>query len=239
MNCLECRRLTLIDPLDDNPARKKHLESCERCARFSEQMLWQDNLIKEAAQVEVPDGFAARILLNQSLQPTSRRPTRGHWLALAASFLLAIAIGPGMISDMFYQPLEDGLVAHMNKHDLMEHADHVHVSDPDEIREVLAAVDTAVPGELGSIVEATTCVINGEVMAHLLMEKDDEHFVVFVIPQQSVVERNFSQGQWIGQFVNVDHGSLAVLNYDGVNLAQASSHFAELFNQSLDGNHSI
>lgn len=239
MNCLECRRLTLINPIDGNPARIQHLETCERCGRFSEQILRQDDLIREATQVEAPDGFAARILLNQALQPTSRRPTRGHWLALAASFLLALAIGPGFINDTFFRPLEDGLVAHMNKHDMLANAAHVHVSEPDKIREVLAAAETAMPGDLGSIVEATTCVINGEVMAHLLMEKDDEHFVVFVIPQQSVIERNFSQDRWIGQIVNVEHGSIAVLNHDGVNLAQASTHFAELFNEPLSSNQAI
>ncbi len=231
MNCLECRRLTLINPQDDNPARKRHLEECDGCGRFARQILKQDDLIREATQIEAPEGFAARILLNQSLQPTSRRPTRWHWLSLAASFLLALAFVPALIDDA---PLiEQDLVAHMNKHDMFQGADHVHVSEPEQIEKVLAFSDTALPGDLGGILEATTCVIDGQVMAHLLMQKDNEEFVVFIIPQQSIAARTYSDEKWAGQLVNIDHRSLAVFNHDGSNLRTASSHFAEVFSTPL------
>lgn len=239
MNCLECRRLTLINPQDDNPARTRHLQECERCARFSEQIMQQDELIREAALVDVPEGFAARILLNQSLQPTSRRPTRWNWLSLAASLFLAVTLYtgavlvPGMINETFYRPFENDLVAHTSKHDMFAHVSHEHITDPEKIREVLAVSDTALPGEFGSILDATTCVIDGIEMAHLLMEKDNEQFVVYVIPQQSIVERTFRHSNWAGQLVNVDHRSLAVLNRDGVNLEAASSHFAKVLSTPL------
>jgi len=142
-------------------------------------------------------------------------------------------IAPGVINDTFYRPFENDLVAHTSKHDMMSYVSHEHISDPEKIREVLAVSDTALPGELGSILDATTCVTDGIEMAHLLMEKDDQQFVVYVIPQQSIVERSFSHGDWAGQLVKVDHRSLAVLNRDGVNLDAASSHFAEVLSAPL------
>ncbi len=233
MNCLECRRLTLINPLDNNPVRLRHLETCDGCGAFADQLLRQDDLIREATQVGLPDGFAARILLNQSLQSTPRRPARRYWLSLAATVLLAIVLGPMVIDTTVYRPFENELIAHMNKHDMLANANHIHVAEPEEIASVLRVVDTALPSESGSIIAATTCIVDGKTMAHLLMERSGEQFVVFVIPQRSVIERSFTNNDWAGQIVKVDHRSLAVLNHDGANLSPASSHFAQVLSRPL------
>lgn len=229
MNCLECRRLTLIDPGDTNPARATHLDGCSGCTSFARQLQQQDEWIREAARIEVPEGFAARILLNQSLQPQSRRPTRRVWLGLAATLLFGLALAPSLLDNLFYKPLENDLLAHIAKHDVLAGHEHREISSPEKIEEVLLAADTAMPGEIGNILYASTCVIDGETMAHLLVANGDEEYVVFVMPQRSVIERAFTREGWSGQFATANNRSYAVLNQNGVGLTTAANTFASQF----------
>lgn len=233
MNCLECRRLTLIDPRDDNPARATHIDGCPACAAFARKMLEQDELIREAARVEVPEGLAARVLLNRSLRSASRRPSPRVWVALAATVLLAVALTPALIDSMFYKPFEQEIVAHMSRHDVLTGFEHQHVSSPQRIEEVLISANTAMPGEIGNILYASTCVVDGETMAHLLVENGDDEFVVFVMPQRTVVERAFTLDDWSGQFVTAGNRSVAVINRNGAGLDRAADRFSEQFGRPL------
>lgn len=231
MNCLESRRLTLINPNDENPARLAHNKICASCSLFLEKMLLQDELIRDAANVDTPEGFAARILLNQSLQSASRRPTRVVWLGLAASFFLAVALLPSLMQDLFYRPLETELVAHVDAHDML--GSPVQVADPSKIRRVLAAAGTGMPSNFGNILSATTCVVDGEVMAHLLVESGEDQYIVFLIPQSSLNERSFEHDDWAGQIARVNNRSIAVLARNGSALQLATDAFTAQFSQPL------
>lgn len=233
MNCLETRRLTLINPRDSHPARLVHLQECDSCNRFARKLVAQDELIKEATKVDLPEGFAARILLNQSLQSASRRPTRWTWLGLAASFLLAIVFLPTLIEDSFYSPFETELVAHVSAHNVFSKNAHDHVTEPERIRQILASAGTEMPEDAGNIIYASTCVIDGDVMAHLLVENNEQQYVVFVMPQSAVAERSFSHADWAGQIARVNNRSIAVLNQTGAGLQPATTVFSEQFAQPL------
>jgi anti-sigma factor RsiW len=238
MNCLECRRLTLIDPNDDTAARLTHLESCAGCIAFTNQMLEQDELMREATNVEVPEGFAARILLNQSLHAQSRRPTR-WWLSLAASIVIAVVFAPEIVSNVVYQPFEDELVSHVDAHDVLSGKIHEHVTEPGKIRQVLAATGTDMPDYADNILYAATCIIDGEVMAHLLVEDNDEQYVVFLIPQSTVIERGFQHANWSGQLARVNNRTMAVLNRNGDPLETATDALTKQFERTLSSGTTI
>jgi len=233
MNCLETRRLSLINPQDGHPARLAHLRECDTCARFARQLVAQDELIREATKVELPEGFAARILLNQSLKSVSPRSTRWTWLGLAASFLLAITFLPAVIQDAFYSPFETELIAHVTAHDVLTKDAHDHMTQPAKIRQVLASAGTEMPDNAGNIIYASTCVIDGEVMAHLLVENGDQPYVVFLMPQRSVAERTFNRANWAGQITKINNRSIAVLNQTGTGLHVATTAFSQQFSQPV------
>ena len=156
MNCLEFRRKTLIDPGNQTPAMTMHQDTCSTCANFFEQMSRQDELIREAIDIDVPEGFAARILLNQSLQSQSRRPTRWYWLSLAASFLVALMLVPLFTGDdhehiasVDYHGTE--ILAHMEAHDVFHHDSSMPAKAMD-VQQVLANANTAVPDEIGNVI---------------------------------------------------------------------------------------
>jgi hypothetical protein len=238
MNCLEFRRLTLIDPSDENEARLSHRDSCDRCARFVEQMLRQDELIREATAIEPSDGFAARILLNQSLQHQSRRPTRMIWLSLAASFFLALAIVPAL--NKTEAPFADALASHSHAHDILQANFNANRSSRSDIAQTLASVNTALPTAAGNIIHASTCVVEGQVMAHLLIEDNNQQYVLYLIPEQLLENSTFSVNHWSGRTVTVGQGrSLAVMNRSGTGLVEAADRFSRQFNQPLSSGDTI
>lgn len=91
MNCLEFRYLVLTDPYDS--ALDEHAETCQACTRFRSEIHDMDSDAEKALAIEVPDGLAARILLNQSLSAAPRPQTKWVSYGLAASFAAALVIG--------------------------------------------------------------------------------------------------------------------------------------------------
>ena len=65
MNCLEFRQLALADPYD--PALTEHAAGCVKCTKFRQEILDMDSDLEKAFAIPVPEGLAARVLLNQSL----------------------------------------------------------------------------------------------------------------------------------------------------------------------------
>ena len=232
MNCLEFRRLSLIDPEDEDVGRQLHADGCPECAAFAQDLLRQNELIREATEVEVPDGFAARILLNQSLQLQSRRPTRAVWLSLAASILLAVALIPAIVDQVFYQPFEEELVAHLGYHDVLKHSGST-PADPAKIAEVLTVANTAMPTSTENIIYASTCVIDGVKMAHLLVKNGDDEYVLMLLPEEHFSARTFQYANWFGKSASVNGRELLVIDRHGLSLDRAAEAFSSQFSEPL------
>lgn len=101
MNCLECRQLILADP--DDTACTEHLSGCEQCTRFREEIVAMDHDVALAFKVPVPEGLAARVLLNQSLTHRQKTTTWVRY-SLAASFAAALVIAAGLLSQGNNEP---------------------------------------------------------------------------------------------------------------------------------------
>lgn len=91
MNCLEFRRLLLLDPRHKGTQQEQHAAECPACARLAADAASFDAKLEEAALVPVPDALAERVLLRRKMRPAARY---GTW-ALAASLLIAVALGVG------------------------------------------------------------------------------------------------------------------------------------------------
>ena len=125
MNCLEFRQLALADPYDS--ALDVYAESCPQCTKFREEILSIDNDIEKALNVEVPEGLAARILLNQSL---SEPDTTQTWFryGMAASFAAALVVGAFVLNNTADEPtpsveiaaVEPAVAAPMVKTDMVK-----------------------------------------------------------------------------------------------------------------------
>lgn len=67
MNCLEARRIITTDIKDKSERLAQHLSECPVCKGFYDRQVKLNSTLKEALEVDVPEGLEARILLQQSL----------------------------------------------------------------------------------------------------------------------------------------------------------------------------
>ena len=242
MNCLEFRRKTLIEPGNQSPAMIMHRDKCPTCAKFAELIARQDEHTKEAFNIDVPEGFAARILLNQSLQSQSRRPTRWYWLSLAASFFVALMLAPLFVGDDAEQvhPYHGtDILAHMEAHDVL-HSHHANPAKAMDVQQVLASANTAMPVEISNVIYAATCVIEGERVAHLLVRNGDSEYVVFLIPESTLIDGPFSNARFNGQLARLNARTMAVFGDAGdTDLSEATENFRRQFALPLGSGETI
>ena len=205
MNCLEFRQLKLSDPYCISEEADLHQSGCSNCARFEREIRGLDDSIRTALTVAVPEGFAAKVLLNQSLQSHPRRPKRWYWLSLAASFLLAVIV---------YQFLPRETLAD----DIFSHMEYEQVHDlpgdisEDEVRKVLYSVRGDADTTLGKVTFASVCFVNDRLAAHFVVEDGDERYTLMIIPKEIDRQQPFQNDRWRGVIIPHPTGSLAIIS---------------------------
>ncbi len=118
MNCLEFRRAALADPHHPGHEALEHEASCPSCAHFYRELRMQEEALYEAMNLPVPDGLADRVLLHQTRGWRERVFLRFTAPALAASLVLAAALGlvwqfkPDALTP---EMLAAGIVAHVEE----------------------------------------------------------------------------------------------------------------------------
>ena len=67
MNCLSARRIISTDVRQKDATLAQHLNECASCSAFYERQLKFNNKLTQAVEVDVPEGLAARILVEHKL----------------------------------------------------------------------------------------------------------------------------------------------------------------------------
>ena len=207
MNCIEFRQLKLSDPSFESATADEHRDSCETCAQFEEEILSLDLKVDQALSVVVPEGLAARIVLNRSLKQPQRMSTRRVWLSMAASFI-AISV----ISYQFLQqtPTADPLLAHANhKPHEFYGAEHQAITQ-ERLADVLKSINAE--GEVENVVYAAICPVDGEEAVHLVIKDGKDQYTVMLLPELSPSKTfDVDDGMWRGYISPHPAGALAVL----------------------------
>ncbi len=196
MNCLEFRRIRLSDPYTNSPELNSHKSECETCRKFDEDNLQFDKNLYQALKVNVPDGLAAKVLLNQALQPETRMPPRWSWMSIAASFLLA-----GIF--ILYQvsipaSIDAALVEHIKEEQHIVFARSTLLEDA-QIKQVLNSINLNMDGSFGKVTFAANCLIDGEMVGHFVVEQGDASYTLFVVPGENGGELvEFESDDWHG-----------------------------------------
>lgn len=213
MNCIEFRNARFADPYDKREALIEHRTTCVACRRFERDLHVLDGNLREAFKVAVPEGIAARVLLNQSLQTEPRRPTRWYWLSMAASFLIAAFLGIQATNTV---AIDAELVAHIETEAQAVHSKHGAVSEP-RVRQVLNSIDVDGNSNFGKVIFASTCILDGELIAHFVIEEAGQQYTVMLIPSSRVDEEMaFGTHRWRGLISPHKLGSIAVVGNDMV-----------------------
>lgn len=223
MNCLEFRQAALADPGHLAEAAQQHVAACRYCERYLAEIRDLDQQVAEELNVAIPEGLAARVLLNQTFQ---HRRSPGLWLGLAAA--ASVLVGVLLVLTLDPPALEDDVIAHMEYQAHQVHGTTGDLAD-DYVKEVLDVVNGVQAGELGKVAYASPCKIDKQLIAHLVVERDGETFSLFVMPQELKYEHQFSTERWRGTIAPHGNGSLAVIANatSSADIASAANYFGK------------
>tara|TARA_R110002072_G_scaffold64_15_gene528 strand:- start:16455 stop:17177 length:723 start_codon:yes stop_codon:yes gene_type:complete len=229
MNCLEFRHLILSDPYAKPSEAEAHLETCAQCRRFRQEVLDLDSDIEKALNIEVPEGLAARVLLNHSLQ--EQKPRR-KWVqyAMAASVLMAVLFSVTFLNEQSstITPSTKKILAHAahQPHEFYG-SEHQPLANEDVERLMASLQLTA---SIDNVVYAAICPVDGESAAHLVIKDGEDQYTVLLVPEHSP-NKMFSVDDklWRGFVSPHPAGALAVLA--GANDTHAITRIREITNK--------
>ena len=213
MTCDQYREAVAADPSFDGGAA--HLLQCSACQKFRRDMQALDEKIAMALALPVPQlEFPELPELDQSNVATipARQNMRSRWLAIAATVTLAAFLGFRMLgSDVEPSPLAEQIVAHL------EHEPYaLRVTDrpvaEDRLRRVVPAEVSNIDHQVGLITYAQSCVINGNLVPHLVLQGDKGPVTILLMQHESVDAAETVPGEGInGVILPVGSGSIAII----------------------------
>ena len=155
------------------------------------------NIVKQAKQfdanlqallkVDVPEGLADKILLEQSFVVENERIKSGRWhIAIAASIAFIIGVTLPLLNNFSHSPLDIGEVA-------MQHvqAEYYFTAQSNEradlkmVNAKLARYGAQAHGELGDVTYINYCNFEGTPALHMVMQGEKGQITVFVVPSEA------------------------------------------------------
>jgi hypothetical protein len=214
MNCLDFRRLVLVDPRTLTEDARAHALECAACRETLEKQREADDRLFDAMQVPVPDGLADRILVTRGHRPERRRFA---WAIAATLFLTA---GVGLISRRYFtpDPLGAEAIDHV-AHEPQSFTD-IHPVGNDYLPSVLAEQGLKAALALGQVTYTRICPMDGRTARHLVIRTAQGPVTLFLMPDDPNKRRRSvtEMGGMAAVTMPATRGSLAIV---ATSLAQA------------------
>ena len=216
MNCKDYKEAIAADPSQQFDGAE-HASACESCATYRDEILALDQKIAAALQISVPDLKIPDLppISDEDAKivnlPFGRGRTRTTmWIGLAASVLLATVVGVRFFSeDVIYPSLAEEIIAHLD-----HHQDGLKVTDKAVSgRKLAKVVDNDVEDmDAGLITYATSCVINGHTIPHLVIQGERGPITLLLLPDEMIDMAVPLEGVGItGVILPVGNGSIAII----------------------------
>jgi len=216
MNCLEFRRLLLIEPNRDESDFVTHRTNCVECAEHAARATQLETQLYEAVAIKPPEALRDQILLAHAFgHKGPRRALPRRWLAIAASLVLGI----GLLSSLTLQQsgtplraseLEVAVFNHVNHGLDYLHAEHNLQNT--NLERVLTPFGAVLNETLGHLSYASRCDINHHPAVHLVLPGKQGPVTVFMMPNEEVEQRqSIHSSRYNGIIVPTTYGSMAVI----------------------------
>jgi len=216
MQCLDVRRQLTIEPGRDDDALRQHLQQCARCRAFAQQQLQFDGQLMHALRLPVPEGLAARIMLNQSTVAVKRWSSAWHYrgLGLAASLFVVVALVFFVTTRQVpMSPLGKAVLAHV--YDELPHLGEHNAVSSSQLDHLLQQYGVKLQGGLGKVNYAGACPINHHVGVHLVLESAGKPVTVLLMPGETVLSRRLlGDARFRGVIVPLGQGGAAIVAED-------------------------
>lgn len=219
MNCLTARRKITTDIATSDHALMQHIAGCKPCKSFYERQIKFNTLLKTAVEIDVPDGLAARILVEHKLNKKKENSTRYRWSAVAASMMLVVSV---FFVTTFNSPpaLAGVILEHVHHQDQLVLKDKGRVT-LESLNHLLKPHGVRADENLGYATHAGNCDIQGKLGVHIVFTSENAPVTLIVFPQALDSDKSvqISDHVFKGVLMNANKGTtLALLSEDEASL---------------------
>ena len=216
MNCNDYKEAIAADPSQQFDGAS-HAAACESCATYRDDILALDQKIAAALDIALPELTIPELPpigeddANVVNLPFGRgRLYTSAWVGLAASVLFATVLGIRFFTDdVVYESLADEIVAHLD-----HEPDSRRITDKAVSERKLARVveDDVAEMDFGLITYASSCVINGNSIPHLVIQGERGPVTLLLLPDEMIDSAVLLHGVGItGVILPVGNGSVAII----------------------------
>lgn len=205
MNCLEFRRAALADPRRPGAEAAAHAGQCPACRQFLARTLEVEDNLAAALRIEPPADLHARLL-----RRTTPARTPWRWLALAASLLVAAALG-----FMLGTPRSDPVALAAIDFVVFDEARAIAVAKPPDTQvlvDVSRRMRVALPDQLGEIRYICLYPFAGGGAHHLLVTTPLGKVTLLLMPGRALSARTAASARGLrAAVVPAAAGSVAII----------------------------
>lgn len=212
MNCLSVRRIISTDIHHKGAAFTQHLHVCPSCKSFYERQLKFNRILTQAVEVDVPEGLAARVLVEQRIHQKTSRDKKYRWTAMAASVLLVFTVG--LVSTLHSPPsLANVIVEHVKAEpELLQEQAHVSLA---QLNNLLKPHGVRADASIGRATHAGNCLIQGKLGVHLVFAGKNAPVTLIVMSHQLNEDKvAIDDNEFKGVIIKTPRGVLALLSED-------------------------
>lgn len=215
MNCLAARRIITTDITDKSSAFVSHVSSCPTCKTFYEKQLKFNSVLKKAVEVDVPEGLAARILVEHNLNKKKEKEgvNKFRWSAIAASVMLVFAVS--IVSTINTTPAIAGVILEHAHEELWILEDKGHVTLA-SLNLLLKPHGVRADENIGYATHAGNCIIQDKVGVHIVFAGENAPVTLIIFPEPLNNEKSvrISDHFFKGVMIKANKGTLALLSED-------------------------
>lgn len=218
MNCLEFRRTLLADPHVRSAEVSEHRLGCAACTDFAQRLQGFEQVLKEAARVEVPEGLASRIVLRQRMALRQQSFWRRGLFALAATVVLTL----GVLMVLPQQPplsLEESVLAHVN--DELKHLAEQNNVSLEKVNSGMKNYGVQLTAAVAKVNFAMPCDMRKSKGFHMVLQGETGPVTVLIMPGDYVDQRQTVADQrFQGVVLPTSNGSMAIVAENTLDLAR-------------------
>jgi len=218
MNCEDYQEAIAADPTAPVNGVAEHLAGCASCAGFQAEMLAFNDKIRSALAINTPDLNLPELpdLEDDNVVdlPFRRKLwfSTPVWVGIAASFALVAIVAIQMVNTPGSGlSLAEEILAHVDHEPYAMVVTNVAVADR-RLSRIMSKSSGTVNGDIGLVTYAQSCIINGHIVPHLVIQGKKGPITLLLMPDEMIDGATVLEGKGVnGVILPVGNGSIAII----------------------------
>jgi hypothetical protein len=206
MKCHEFQTAIAAEPNSTDAGLLAHIEECEACAKYRQQMQDMDRLIHRALMIPVD--------LPETAQPVAKNTSIARW-QIAATLLASVLIGTSVWIASTRESFAEQIVTHAD-HESFAIVRTEEQVDSQTLTDVLSRSNLSLRPNAAHVSYASSCPFRGHEVPHLVVQTDKGPVTVLVLVHEksSRAIEQINEDGYEGVIVPAPRGVLAVIGKD-------------------------